>query len=106
MTTDPTPARKESAPAAKQKEPKLLGRMESNPRDDWRLENLISVAKQLGIECRPPNKGSHYVFSCPGFSYNLTVPHKRPIKPVYVKQFTEMCRLHMKPAAHEGDEDE
>ena len=64
---------------------KLLDAMRNNPRD-WRIEDLLVVAKQFGIECRN-NGGSHHVFSFQNVENDVTVPAHRPIKPVYIRQF-------------------
>jgi hypothetical protein len=67
---------------------KTLERMRSNPRD-WRIDDLLSVAKRYGIEVRNSG-GSHHVFSADGIAESLCVPAHRPIKPVYVKSFVSM----------------
>lgn len=67
------------------KRAKLLDDMRNNPRD-WRIEDLLVVARQLGVECRNSG-GSHHVFGSPGVEMDVTVPARRPIKPVYVRQF-------------------
>ena len=64
---------------------KLLEAMRNNPRD-WRIEELVSLARQFGIECRN-HGGSHHVFSHPRFDGDVSVPAHRPIKPVYIRQF-------------------
>jgi len=65
---------------------KLLEKMRRNPRDDWKMENLLSIAKRLHIEVRNSD-GSHHVFSYPGVEEDITIPYKRPIKPIYIKKF-------------------
>lgn len=67
------------------KRAKLLEAMRNNPRD-WRIEDLITVARQFEIECRS-HGGSHHVFSYPGVEVDLSVPAHRPIKPIYIRQF-------------------
>ena len=64
---------------------KLLAKMRVNPRD-WRIEELEAVAKRYGIEVRKTG-GSHFVFLHPEAEIAVTIPFKRPIKPVYVTQF-------------------
>lgn len=59
--------------------------MRNNPRD-WRIEDLLTIAQQFGIECRNSG-GSHHVFGYPGVENDITVPAHRPIKPVYIRQF-------------------
>ena len=54
----------------------------------WRIEELQAVAKENLIEWRRPGRGgSHVIFSAPGVREIASVPAKRPIKPVYIKQF-------------------
>lgn len=67
------------------KRAKLLEAMRNNPRD-WRIDDLITVARQFGIECRN-HGGSHHVFSYPGVDADLSVPAHRPVKPIYFRQF-------------------
>ena len=64
---------------------KLLDAMRNNPRD-WRIDDLLVVARQFDIECRN-NGGSHHVFGFPNVEMDVTVPAHRPIKPVYIRQF-------------------
>jgi predicted RNA binding protein YcfA (HicA-like mRNA interferase family) len=59
--------------------------MRANPRD-WRIEALETVAKRYGIQVRKTG-GSHFVFLHPDSDIAVTVPFKRPIKPVYIAQF-------------------
>jgi predicted RNA binding protein YcfA (HicA-like mRNA interferase family) len=64
---------------------KLLEKMRANPRD-WRIESLEAVARRYGISVRKTG-GSHFVFIHPDSELMVTVPFKRPIKPVYIFQF-------------------
>ena len=59
--------------------------MQSNPRD-WRIESLEAVAKNMGMRVRKSG-GSHVVFLHPESDLVVTVPAKRPIKPVYITKF-------------------
>lgn len=65
---------------------KLLERMRRNPCGDWTMDNLQTVARRMKIEVRNSD-GSHHVFSFPGIDEDVTVPYKRPIKPIYVRKF-------------------
>jgi hypothetical protein len=67
---------------------KLLEKMRRNPRGDWKIEDFKAIAAHYRIEWRSPG-GSHVVFVS-GSGMVLTVPARRPIKSVYVKQFVEM----------------
>ena len=62
---------------------KLLEQMRNNPRD-WRIEQIDTVAKHFGFG-RIEAKGSHTKFYHAKLSEILTVPVKRPVKPVYIK---------------------
>jgi hypothetical protein len=57
-------------------------------RTGWRIEELQSVAEEHLVEWRRPGRGgSHVIFSAPGVRGIVSVPSKRPIKPVYISQF-------------------
>ncbi len=54
----------------------------------WRIDELQSVADENGVGWRRPGHGgSHVIFSAPGVREIVSVPAKRPIKPVYIRQF-------------------
>ena len=57
-------------------------------RSGWRIEDLLTVAKENGLDWRRPGSGgSHVIFSAAGVREIVTVPAKRPIKPIYIKHF-------------------
>lgn len=66
---------------------KTLAQMKANPLD-WRIESLQSVADAFGLKYRQPG-GSHVIFRHPNGAM-LSVPARRPIKPVYVKKFVRL----------------
>lgn len=66
---------------------KTLERMKANPLD-WRIESLKSVAASHALICRQPG-GSHVIFRHPNGAM-LSVPARRPIKPVYVRKFVRL----------------
>jgi hypothetical protein len=55
---------------------------------DWRIETLKSVADAYGVIWRQPS-GSHVVFRHPRGAM-LSVPARRPIKPVYIRKFVRL----------------
>lgn len=55
---------------------------------DWRIEDLTTIADSLGVAHRSTG-GSHVVFRHPHCSH-LTVPARRPIKPIYIRLFLEL----------------
>jgi hypothetical protein len=59
--------------------------MRRNPRGDWHIGDLKAIADHYGIAWRCPG-GSHVVFVADDGGM-LTVPARRPIKPIYVKMF-------------------
>ena len=63
---------------------KVLARMRANPRD-WRIEEFETVARRHGIDVRKTG-GSHFVFVHSDSDLAVTVPFKRPIKPIYITQ--------------------
>jgi hypothetical protein len=62
---------------------KLLERMRANPRD-WRIEDVSAVCAAIGVACTAPRKGSHYKVKHESQADVLTIPARRPIKPVYI----------------------
>jgi hypothetical protein len=54
----------------------------------WRIDELLEVAEKNGLEWRRPGRGgSHVIFSAPQVRNIVSVPARRPIKPVYIKYF-------------------
>ena len=67
---------------------KKLQAMRTNPKDDWKIDDMKSLANRYGIDCRQRGT-SHVTFTCPNGSM-LTVPARKPIKPVYIKKFVDL----------------
>ena len=69
---------------------RTLQKMRKN-RLGWRIEELQAAAEENFVEWRRPGRGgSHVIFSAPGVREIVSVPAKRPIKPVYIKQFVAL----------------
>jgi hypothetical protein len=69
---------------------KTLEKMRKHPLG-WRIEELQAVAERSSVEWRRPGRGgSHVIFSAPGVREIVSVPSKRPIKPIYVRQFVAL----------------
>lgn len=81
---------------------KLLAKMEQNPRDGWRIEDVQTVCAAHGVSCRRPSNGSHYVVSHESQFELLTVPYNRPIKPVYIKALVTYIRAVEASAGGDG----
>jgi hypothetical protein len=66
---------------------KRLEDMRNNPRGDWRIEDVEAVCREYGVLCSAPRGGgSHYKVAHPRMTEKLTIPYKRPIKPVYIRK--------------------
>ena len=66
---------------------KRLMRMRQNPKADWHIDDLKAVARARNVEWRQPGT-SHVTFRHPDGG-KLTVPARKPIKPVYIRLFVE-----------------
>jgi hypothetical protein len=58
--------------------------MRANLRD-WRIGSLEAAAAAHGANIRKPG-GSHEVFEHPGVAEAVSVPARRPIKPVSIRR--------------------
>jgi hypothetical protein len=63
---------------------KILAGMRINPRD-WRIEDLKTVARKYGIVHR--QHGTSHVTFRASEGPLVVVPARRPIKPLYIRQF-------------------
>jgi hypothetical protein len=69
---------------------KRLEAMRQNPQSDWKIVDVEALCKEYEINCSPHRGGSsHYKVSHPWLTEILTVPFKRPIKPVYIRQLVK-----------------
>ncbi|HTY65492.1 MAG TPA: type II toxin-antitoxin system HicA family toxin [Alphaproteobacteria bacterium] len=83
---------------------KTLEQMRNNPRNNWNIadfEKVCSALADYGVMMRPPARGSHYKVTCDGIDDILTVPARRPIKPIYVKRFVSMMDSIIERAKNE-----
>ena len=78
---------------------RTLAAMRTNPRD-WRIASLEAVAAAAGVNVRKSG-GSHVVFEHPGVAEALSVPARRPIKPIYVQRFVRF--IDAVRGAHDSD---
>ncbi len=72
----------------------LFDKMKSNPKGDWTINNVKTLCKQNGLTIVPPASGSHYVIHSPYIDGILSVPARRPIKPIYIRQLVGLCEAH------------
>jgi predicted RNA binding protein YcfA (HicA-like mRNA interferase family) len=68
---------------------KTIAGMRTNPQG-WTIADVERVCAEVGLVCKPPKRGSHYKISHPALPEILTVPFKRPIKPVYIRELLRM----------------
>jgi predicted RNA binding protein YcfA (HicA-like mRNA interferase family) len=67
--------------------PALADRMRANPRGNWKIADVEAVFRDYGITCSPPRGGgSHYKVSHPSQRDILTIPARRPLKPIYIRK--------------------
>lgn len=71
---------------------KILNKMRQN-HQNWRIEHFETVASQYKILVRKGGGGSHVIFDHPKWVELLSVPAKRPIKPIYVKKFLALIDI-------------
>lgn len=81
----------------------LLEKMRSNPRNNWKAADVEKLVNQAGLTLRTGKSGSHLmIVSSPHFDFHLTVPFKRPIKPVYIRQLVSLADDHLEAVNEHG----
>jgi len=66
---------------------KRLDKMRRNPRGDWSIADVKAVCREFDVTCESARSGSsHYKISHDLVEEILTIPFKRPIKPVYIRK--------------------
>jgi len=73
----------------------MLDQMRANPRADWDINHVRTCCEQNGIDLIPPTGGSHYKAKSPLLHGHLTVPARRPIKAIYIRQLVNMIDAHL-----------
>jgi hypothetical protein len=80
---------------------KLLAAMRRNPAGDWTIEDIRRLCDVLGWTCLPPTGGgSHWKVAIPGSEAILTIPARRPVKPIYIRKLMDYVK-----AAGNGPQD-
>jgi hypothetical protein len=73
-----------------------LDRMTASPAGDWTIEDIEALCREHGIRCTPPRGGgSHWKVSDPTQHDILTIPRRRPIKPIYIRRLVRFVRAVM-----------
>lgn len=78
----------------------LLDQMRNSPQDDWTIDDVKTLCTKVGLGCRPPANGSHYVVYSELLGGALTIPARRPIKAYYIKKLVALATGHL--TAKEG----
>jgi hypothetical protein len=69
---------------------KRLERMRSNPQGGWTISDVEALCREFDIACMPNRAGgSHYKVAHASQREILTIPFKRPIKPVYIRKLVD-----------------
>lgn len=63
--------------------------MRANPRAGWTIGDVRVVCDEYGVTLASPTRGSHYKVSHESQSSIVTIPSRRPIKPVYIRRLVE-----------------
>lgn len=66
---------------------KQIEKMRNNPRN-WKIDDLKIIAKRVGLDHR--QSGTCHVTFRSRNGQKLTVPARKPIKAIYIKQFLEL----------------
>jgi len=69
---------------------KHLAEMRRSPEKDWPIGEIIETCGAYGVRCVAPAGGSHYVVSHHLIDGLLTIPSKRPLKPLHVMLLVEL----------------
>lgn len=69
----------------------LLERMRANPRADWTIADVERLCRACGLTITSPRSGSHYKVRDRQGGATLTIPARRPIKPVYIRALVALA---------------
>jgi len=72
----------------------LLERMRRNPAGDWQVRHLETICHEYGLLFRPGVGTSHVHLRHPTAREILTIPARRPIKPVYIRKLVRYIEAH------------
>lgn len=64
--------------------------MRNNPRDDWWIDHVETLANRYGFSINRPRGGGSHVTLRHDSEVKLTIPARRPIKPVYIRWLVQM----------------
>ena len=68
---------------------KIIERMRANPKANWQIGDVRKACREVGASCMEPSRGSHYKIVDPAGGRPYTIPAKRPIKTVYIRELVK-----------------
>ena len=68
---------------------KSIERMRANPKGDWQIQDVQRACREAGALCLQPSRGSHYKIVDPAGRRPYTLPARRPIKIVYIREIVK-----------------
>jgi hypothetical protein len=71
-----------------------LQRMRRNPAGDWTVRDVETRCREYGLLFRPGKGTSHCHAKHPAAREILTIPARRPIKPVYIRKLVRYIEAH------------
>jgi hypothetical protein len=72
----------------------LLERMRRNSAGDWTIRDVETICRECGLLFRPGKGTSHCHVKHPAAREILTIPARRPIKPVYIRKLVRYIEAH------------
>ena len=72
----------------------LLERMRRNPAGDWQIRDVEAVCREYGLLFRPGKGTSQCHAKHPAAREILTIPARRPIKPIYIRKLVRNIEAH------------
>ena len=72
----------------------LLEQMRRNPAGDWRIRDVGALCSEYGLLFRAGKGTSHSHIKHPAAREILTIPARRPIKPVYIRNLVRYIEAH------------
>lgn len=71
-----------------------LERMRRNPAGDWTISDVEALCRECGLLFRSGKGTSHCQIKHPAAREILTIPARRPIKPVYIRKLVRYIEAH------------
>ena len=64
--------------------------MKNNPRGDWQISHIETLAKRYGFQMNQSKGGGSHVMLRHDSGPRLSIPARRPIKPAYIRQLVQL----------------